>query len=296
MGADLGLGSVVGAVLPVARFGHVAGVDAVGLHLVGVHVHQGAEVLVRRRAVVALEEVVDDVLPVGPDPVGQAMAEGQVGDVRRPVQDFVPQLPGLLAQRARSGIEVDEDEAAELFHLDRTQVDLALVEFLQTADVRCAGELAVQAVAPGVVRADDAVDLALPLQHRMRAVLADVVEGPQVAVMIAHHRDRVSGDLGGGVGAGLPDLLHMADPLPRAGNDLLLVQLEPLGIDVGIRTQGLRDQRIRVIPPGNVFELRSGDDFGHIGDLPMQEFSGWLFLSRSRYWSSTGGGNMQDSP
>ncbi|MNE58405.1 hypothetical protein D3C80_1534330 [compost metagenome] len=74
----------------------MARINAVGLHLVGVHVDQGAKVLVRGRAVVALKEIVDHVLPVRLDVVGQPVSEGQLLDVRCPVHDFLGQVTRLF--------------------------------------------------------------------------------------------------------------------------------------------------------------------------------------------------------
>ena len=79
----------------------LAGVDAVRRDRVGAHVDQRDEVLVRDVAVVALEEVVDDVLPVGPDVVGQSSGMCQLGDVRSPPGDLVLEIAGLPGQRER---------------------------------------------------------------------------------------------------------------------------------------------------------------------------------------------------
>ena len=65
---------------------------------VGVHLHQRHEVLVSDMAVVALQEVVDHVLPVGGDVVVDAAHMGELLHVGRPAGDLVAQSPGLLGQ------------------------------------------------------------------------------------------------------------------------------------------------------------------------------------------------------
>ena len=50
----------------------MARIDPMGGHLIGVHIDQRAEVLMGGRAMIAFQEVVDDVLPVRLDIVGQS--------------------------------------------------------------------------------------------------------------------------------------------------------------------------------------------------------------------------------
>ncbi|MFN9940368.1 MAG: hypothetical protein ACK56I_12930, partial [bacterium] len=65
----------------------------------------------RDRAVVAFEEVVDDVLPVGLDLIGQAVGEFQRRHIRAIALDVVGEVTGLGVERRRIGIQIDEHEA-----------------------------------------------------------------------------------------------------------------------------------------------------------------------------------------
>ena len=98
MRPDGRIGNVVGGILRIPGVGHMARIDAAGGHLVGVHIHQVAKVLMGGRAMIALQEIVDDVLPVRLDVVGQAMAEGKLVDVRRPKANFGFKIARLFGQ------------------------------------------------------------------------------------------------------------------------------------------------------------------------------------------------------
>jgi hypothetical protein len=78
--------------------------------------------------VVALEEVVDDDLPVGGDVVGEPMGECELVDVWRVLADLCFALAGLVFHGRGVGVEVDVDEPAELFHPDRVKADIGYVE------------------------------------------------------------------------------------------------------------------------------------------------------------------------
>ena len=75
----------------------------------------------RDRAVVALEEVVDDRLPVGAHGVGEAVREGERGEVpgRTPSPPGAEAASRLVGKRRRPAVEVHEDEVAEHLHSGR---------------------------------------------------------------------------------------------------------------------------------------------------------------------------------
>ena len=81
----------------------------------------------------------------------------------------------------------------------------------------------------------------------MGAVLADVVEGAQRAVLITHHCDGVAGDIDCGIAAGFAYLFDMAHPLPTLGEDLLLIEAEPLRFYIGLGAQRLGNERVRIV-------------------------------------------------
>jgi hypothetical protein len=104
---DGGGRDIVRGIVLLAGLGEVAGPDPVGAHLVGAHVDQRHELRVGDVAVVALQEVVDDVLPVGPDVIGQPLRERQVRDIRRPERDVLRQIRRLHGQRGGGRVEID---------------------------------------------------------------------------------------------------------------------------------------------------------------------------------------------
>ena len=64
-----------------------------------VHVHQTDEVLMRRRTVIALQEVIDDVLPVRLDVIGQTLGVGQLVQIGGEATDFLLQIAADLLKR-----------------------------------------------------------------------------------------------------------------------------------------------------------------------------------------------------
>ena len=240
MGAHGRVRHVIGAVRSLAGIGHVAGIDAVGGHLVGVHIDQRAEILVCRRAVIAFEEIVDDILPVRPDVIGQPVPEGQFLDIRRPVHDLAPQVAGLLGERRGLRVEIDIDETAERLDLNLIKADFGFVEPFQRAGMRRHVKLAVKPVGPGVIRAGDMADTPLALQQFMRPVLADIVEGAKRIIAVTDDDDGASGDIRCDIGPRLAQLLDMAHPLPGMREHGVLFQAEPVcaRIGLGLQRQG----------------------------------------------------------
>lgn len=84
MGFDRRVVDIIDAVGRGARIGQVTGIDAMGCHLVGVHVDQIAKVLMRCRAMAAFQKTVDRVLPVGLYVISQPMGKSEIGNIRRP--------------------------------------------------------------------------------------------------------------------------------------------------------------------------------------------------------------------
>ncbi|MCY1379258.1 hypothetical protein D9M69_669620 [compost metagenome] len=83
-----------------------------GGYLVSLELQQGAEILVRRRAVVALQEVINHVLPVRFDIEGQAAGQSQLGDIRSEFVDFLGQISALLGKGFGIAVQIHIDEAA----------------------------------------------------------------------------------------------------------------------------------------------------------------------------------------
>jgi len=243
---------VIRRVLVLAGLSEVARPNPVRLDLVGAHVDEVDELGVRDVAVVALKEVVDHVLPVAPHVVGQPLRQRQLGDIWRPPLDLQRQIARLLAKRPSGGIEVDVDEPAELLHLHLIKADPRLVERLHPVGTARTPELPVETVDPRVVRADDASSRSRPRQQLVCPVLADVVERAQHADPIAHNRDRHPRDRRRHIATRRSQLLHVAHPLPGAGEDRRHLRIQPLLLRIGIGTQRHRTRRIAIKPTADL--------------------------------------------
>ena len=79
----------------------MAGINPVSRNFVGVHIHQRAKILVRRRAMIAFQKVINDIFPVGFDIVMQTMGESQLVYIRRPVADFRAEITRLRGKAGR---------------------------------------------------------------------------------------------------------------------------------------------------------------------------------------------------
>ncbi|MCY1241162.1 hypothetical protein D9M72_540510 [compost metagenome] len=192
----------------------------------------------------AFQVVVDHHLPVGLHLIGELVRGHQLVDVRAARADFVVQAGGLLGQRLRVHVQIDEDQAAELFHAHRRQARVVLAEARHVLGVAHMDQLAVQAERPGVVGAGDHVlGLAGAIRKQlMGAVRADVVERAQHAVAAAHDEHVLAGHLHRGVLVVLGHLALVHHAHPAAREDRLLLLLEDFlrGVVVGRQRVGQR--------------------------------------------------------
>src|SRR6266511_3316575 len=129
----------------------------------------------------------------------------------------------------------------------------------------------VERVCPRVIRALERLAVARALGHRRAAMAADVHEGARFAVLRLRGDDR---DPPGARGEEIPRLLDhpgVADVLPRAGEDPLLLELPDLAVGVpapGIRHRGqrIRDEENEPAPcglPTSTLSLSSTLDSHH---------------------------------
>ena len=188
------------------------------------------------RDVVALEVVVGEVLPVV-RVLGDQRALGlEPCDAER--LEPLARVAEPLGERRQVGVERDEHEPGQRLDAERRQAHALAVERGEAARLGDGRELAVLAVRPAVVGA--AQDLRArpgPVQDLHGAVAADVRERAQHAVVAAHDRDRLAGDVGGRERAGRRDDALGADEDPRAREDLVELGLVDLALDVGARRQ-----------------------------------------------------------
>src|SRR4051794_31780402 len=193
----------------------------------------------RDLAVVALEEVLADDLPIRLD---HGLPAGVV-DEGVHVEPELGDLRGERAERLRQRLGVDagvrEDERAPGADRDRNEAELVLREVRLLLAARRLAEAAVEPVRPGVVRALQRLAVRLPLGEREAAVAADVDEATQHAVAVLRDDDRCAAYMRGEV-ARRRELSGVADVLPHRPEDSLLLPPQ----DLGIRVPGVRQRRL----------------------------------------------------
>ena len=183
------------------------------------------------------------------------MPESQLIHIRRPMPDFGFQIAGLLGQRTRLRVKVDENKAAELFHLHLIEADRTGVKILKALRMRRTGQSAIQLVDPSVVGAHDARRLTFAGQKLMSAVFADIVKRAQNTIAPPHYGNGMPGNINRDVRTGRPDFLYVAYPLPGSANDLFEVSIEPFGLRVGICPQRHGARRVCIIPDSDLARI-----------------------------------------
>ena len=183
------------------------------------------------RAVVALRVVLDEDLPVRRHVVRLALGESQWREVK--TCKHVNKIVEVREKRLSLFVEGEEDEALPRLAAQRHQVVVAGIESLQIFGVLRLLQLAVGAVDPGVIRADDllrlaAVGLAVggPFNKRCAAVAAGVDKGVQLVVFAARDDHLLTSELQQSIGADVWRLLFASDATPLVAEDLLRLPVE----------------------------------------------------------------------
>ncbi len=154
----------------------------------------------------------------------------------------------ILLERRRVGRERAEDETAERREpqLARPMVLGAAVRrhaalAAEALAERDAGEIAAEIVAPVVVDADDVARLAALVEHEQRAAMsAAVLEGVELAVLVARHDDRHGAEVGAAIAVGPRQLGFEAEKIPGgAAKDARLL----LVVDVAVRVDPIGHPR-----------------------------------------------------
>src|ERR1700733_2130821 len=109
----------------------------------------------RHWTVVALEEIVDDYLPVSLDFEPVAANELQVIVAGNRVATFLCEAARQFVQVDRIRIQVHVNEFAEFANLDLGQIVVALAESFDVALVICRSEASFRVEGPGVISADE---------------------------------------------------------------------------------------------------------------------------------------------
>ena len=193
------------------------------------------------RAVVALEEVLRGDLPVavelGLRPLEKAQRREVYPSIRYSLGDAVEVVVEWLCIR----VWVDEEQRPPGLEAEGNEPELVLVDPALPVPARRSDEAAVEPVRPRVVGTLERLTSARALSHERAAVAADVEEGTQRVLLVAHEDDRNVPDRRGCDRAGLGHVALVPDVLPRAPEDALA--LEP------------KHGRIRVPAPGQGLEL-----------------------------------------
>ena len=197
---------------------------AEALRLAGAHVaHDGGQLGMRVKAVVALEEVLGHQLPVGADDVADSRADlgcrPSMG--RKEVRD----VPGEgIERRGRPG-QADEDQSFNNADMATVQGKILAIEAV--GHVPGGEQGPVQSVGPGVVRTDEALDRTLLLQADPGSAMpADIEQGADLVVPVPDDHHRLSAQRVEEIVASGRQPAHVAHDLPMAQVDPLHVQLE----------------------------------------------------------------------
>src|SRR6266536_13496 len=185
---------------------------------VGMNVHGVAEPGVRRRAVVALEEVLDDDLPVRVRVELDPRVEDELREVEVAREDR-GQLSEVLVEWHGLRIRVDEEERAPGSGARGQKRPLVLVEAGLAVGARRRAQRSVEGVRPGVVAALDRLAPAAAVDEHRAAMPADVQECLQLALLVADDEDRDAAGVRRQERTGLGDLVGPAGVLPGARED-----------------------------------------------------------------------------
>jgi hypothetical protein len=206
------------------------------------------------RAVVALEEVLDEHLPVGLQPVLGAVMEDERVDVEPAAGDDRGQGAEGVGQRRRVRRRVDEEERAPGVERCGAQPERRAVEAVGVGPRRRA-QRAVEAVRPRVVVALQR--RARPgARHDLRAAMAaHVDERPQLALAIAHDDDRHRARAARQVRAWRRDEADVPGVVPGWREERGALGLEHLG--VGVPAVGERRGHAGTVAPATAWQATS---------------------------------------
>ena len=237
--------------------------------------HQGlAQVPVGRRAVVALDGVVLEDLPVAVDRPRVLEGVHELGDVAAPLPHQLGHALDPLGERRRTRVDVHPHHRSPHVGLHRHQAQLGRVELRLHLRARRAEQSSVEVVAPPVVVTLEDLPVARLHHHRMATVPADVDEAAELAGPIAHEDDRYAGDLPQELVTRLGQVADMGDVVPGTAMDAIDLPAVQgrVGVPVGRERPTGVDRGEESLVPGH---LRSE---GHEVNLRMSP----VLMSRRR--------------
>ena len=183
-------------------------------------------------AVVALEVVLNDDLPVGGGVVRPAPVEMKTLNVYARLRDQFRQAAKGVGERRRIEIGVDEGHRSPRVDLNRAQPETARIEVRLAVRARCGTKGSVEVIGPGMIRALKGSLIACPETDPGASVATYVDESPQLIVSVPHKYDRNTPLLVRHEVAGLGELLMAGEILPRRGEKLFLLDLCHSGIAI----------------------------------------------------------------
>ena len=192
---------------------HLAQVQAEWLEQTQVGVEERRHrVAMQHAEVVALEEGVDDQLPVhlALDLARLVVVVAGQAEGRELGVEFPQEALGIDLQALRADAGLHPQHAVAFGQRQRRQAVGGLVHTGKVALVGNATQLAFEAVGPAVVGADEVLLPTAAFGQACTTVPADIVEGPRPAVLATNHQDRDAAEVVGEVVARLRDLVGQA--------------------------------------------------------------------------------------
>ena len=200
----------------------------------------------RRLAVVALQVVVDQSLPVAGDRIVKqppVAVRHKVPDSRDRRFDLVGQTRCIGRQRFGLRVEIDEDKVEKPIDADLREADLGPVDWRRAGSAANADQLPVQLIGPGVIRADETSGGAGTLDQLMPAMGAYVIECPDLVVLASDHDDVLIEDRQGHEVARAAQRRGVAGVLPGSEKQRVAFdrQYRRVGVVIGWQRSGRPD-------------------------------------------------------
>ena len=216
---------------------------------------------------VALQIVIDNILPVGWSSGRKARRQLQVMHIRAGFDNFVCKTWELLFHAARVRIHVDKHESGIFFQPYRGEMCFLTVEVGNVFAVTCMRQVTVKLECPGVVRAGNHIfRFPFAAQQLMTTMRANVVERAQHVIATTYQHDVLANHFPGYIAIGFRQFATVGYTNPALSEHFLLLVLEGLmvGIEPGrdspgvlrVGTEILRQNKLRAqIAHWNTFNL-----------------------------------------
>src|SRR5210317_1618662 len=148
----------------------------------------------RNRNVIALGKIVDHNFPVGGNIEVELQCSAEAIEVREMVTKGLRQSGVICRKIGCRIIQPGKQQSATVSQCDGFQRKLRSVKILQPIGMRCLNQFSVEAVAPGVVGADDAFPArAAAAEQFVSAVLTDIEKCVEYGVLITYQENALIG-------------------------------------------------------------------------------------------------------